>query len=374
VKYYLIAGEASGDLHGSNLMKAIKKNDPDAEFRYLGGDLMQLQGGSLLKHFREMPSMGFDVLMHLRTVLKNMKSCKLDILQWQPDVLILIDYAGFNLRIAKFAHKNKIKVFYYISPKVWAWHESRVKKLKLYIDKLFVIFPFEIEYFRKFQIEAEYFGNPLIDSTNDFKFRKEEFKSFKENNKLDNRPILALLPGSRKGEINRILPVMIKAVKDLKEFQILIAGSQAIKEKLYNKIIKNNDIKIVFGQTYNLVSHARLAVVTSGTATLETALLKTPEVVVFKTTLINYLIGKSLVKIHFFSLVNLIKNREVVKEFLQLNLLRKIKTEVEKLLHDNDYRQSMLKDFDEIESMLGQPGVSDRIAKRMTGLLKTELK
>ena len=180
--------------------------------------------------------------------------------------------------------------------------------------------------------------------------------------------------GSRKGEINRILPVMIKAVKDLKEFQILIAGSQAIKEKLYNKIIKNNDIKIVFGQTYNLVSHARLAVVTSGTATLETALLKTPEVVVFKTTLINYLIGKSLVKIHFFSLVNLIKNREVVKEFLQLNLLRKIKTEVEKLLHDNDYRQSMLKDFDEIESMLGQPGVSDRIAKRMTGLLKTELK
>jgi lipid-A-disaccharide synthase len=372
MKYYIIAGEASGDLHGSNLMKAVKVHDPLAEFRFMGGDLMKAQGGILVKHFKDMAFMGLDALMHLRRVLKNLKDCKNDIKSWNPDVVILIDYAGFNLRIAGFAFKNKIKTFYYISPKVWAWKESRVKKIKKYIDKLFVIFPFEIEYFRKFGIEVEYFGNPLADVINDFNSQKEVLDIFIKKNDLSSKPIIALVAGSRKGEINRLLPEMINAVNGLNDYQFVVAGAPSIPEEVYKKITGKSEIKVVYGQTYNLISNATLAIVTSGTATLETALLKTPEVVVFKTNNITYRIGKLLVDIKFFSLVNLILGREAVRELLQFNLARDIRQEIEKLIHDVEYRKKMLGDFDVLEQMVMRHGVSDGVAQKMVSLLKNK--
>ncbi len=370
MKYYIIAGEASGDLHGSNLMKSLKTHDSKADFRFLGGDLMKAQGGTLVKHFREMAFMGLDAIMHLKSVLKNLSNCKKDIINWKPDVVILIDYAGFNLPVAEFAHKNRIKTFYYISPKVWAWKESRVKKLKNFVDKIFVIFPFEIEYFRKFQIEVEYFGNPLSDVIQEFNEQKEELGTFVKNNGLGIRPIIALVAGSRPGEIKRLLPEMITATKDMNDFQLVVAGAPSIPEELYKKIIGRNNIRVVYGQTYNLISNSKIAIVTSGTATLETALLKTPEVVVFKTNTITYHIGKLIVDIKFFSLVNIILGREVVKELLQFNLARDIKNELTKIINDNNYREKMLKDFDILEQMVMQKGVSDKIAQKMISLLK----
>jgi lipid-A-disaccharide synthase len=369
MKYYLIAGEASGDLHGSNLMKSLKKADPQAEFRFWGGDLMKDHGGEPVKHIRELAYMGLDVILHLRAIFRNMKLCKNDVLSWKPDVLIFIDYPGFNLPVAEFAHNNGIRTFYYISPKVWAWKESRVKKIKQYIDQLFVIFPFEVEYFKKFGIEAQYFGNPLADAIHEFKQRKTGSIEFIKRNNLENKPIIALLAGSRKGEITSILPEMIKAVRDKDNFQYVIAGAPSIGKHMYENILQNTNIKVVYNQTYDLISNSTLAIVTSGTATLETALLKTPEVVVFKTNFPTFVVGKILVGLKYFSLVNLIMNKEVVAEFLQLNLAERIKQAIDKILNDPQYKQQMLKDFDEIERRLGIPGVSDRIAEKMISLL-----
>lgn len=371
MKYYLIAGEASGDLHGSNLMKGIKEQDASAQFRFLGGDLMKAHGGEPVKHYRDMAFMGLDVLLHLPTILANMKFCKNDILSWKPDVLILIDYPGFNLRMAKFAHENNIKVFYYIAPKVWAWKEGRVKQLKQYVDNLFVIFPFEIEYFKKFGMEVEYFGNPLNDSVNEFNiYKRIDYHNFIERNELEDKPIIGLVAGSRVGEIKRLLPVMINAVKDKTDYQLVVSGAPSISKELYKKIIGNENVKVVYDQTYQVMSNSVVAIVTSGTATLETALLKTPEVVVFKTSPIAFVIGRALVKIQFFSLVNLILNKMAVKELLQFELEEETRKEVDKILSDTNYKEKMIEDFNTIEKMLGEPGVANRVAKRMITLIK----
>jgi lipid-A-disaccharide synthase len=370
MKYYLIAGEASGDLHGSNLMKSIKKSDPEAEFRFQGGDLMVAQGGTLIKHYKDMAFMGLDAVIHLRAVFRQMKKCKADILSWKPDVVILIDYAGFNLPIAEFAHNNKIKTFYYITPKVWAWQESRVKKLKKHLDKLFVIFPFEVDYFKKFGIEAEYFGNPLVDAIHEYNSKKGSLDDFVAKNSLNVKPIIALIPGSRVGEISRLLPEMLTAIDGLDGYEFVIAGAPSISKDLYEKVCNDRKIKIVYGQTYDLMSNAKAAIVTSGTATLETAMLKCPEVVVFKTSPITYRIGMLIVNIKFFSLVNIILDRLVVKELLQFNLARDSREELDRILHNDTYRSTMLADFDKIEKLMGEPGVSDRVAARMVELIK----
>ena len=371
MKYYIIAGEASGDLHGSNLMKSLNQADTNADFRIVGGDLMEAQGGVLLKHYRDMAFMGIvDVLLNIRTIGKNLRFCKSDISNWKPDVVILIDYAGFNLKIAEYCKNNGIKVFFYIAPKVWAWQESRVKKIKKYVDQLFVIFPFEVEYFRKHGIEAEYFGNPLNDEIALFQKHKLDFQSFTSNNQLDKRPIIALLAGSRKHEIDRCLPEMLTALEDMDKYQLIVAGAPSIPQEKYSEIIGMKAVKVVYNQTYNLLSNATAAVVTSGTATLETALFKVPEVVVFKTGPITYVIGKLIVHIKFFSLVNIIMGKEVVKELLQKNLARDIKIEIQNILNKNEYRNQMVSDFNTIEEMLGKSGVSDRLANKMIELLK----
>lgn len=372
MKYYLIAGEASGDLHGSNLMKGLLAADPNAEFRFLGGDNMAAVGGTLVKHYRHMAFMGLTaVLANFRKILNNFKVCQNDILSYQPNVLILIDYAGFNLKMAKFAYQNNIKVFYYISPKVWAWQEGRVKAIKKYASKLFVIFPFEVEYFKnKHKLEVEYFGNPLEDAITDFNIQKQTFETFIASNNLSNKPIIALVAGSRKQEIKLCLPQMLEGLKNFSNYQLVIAGAPAIKPELYSKITENYPVKVVYGQTYNLISNAKAAVVTSGTATLETAMLCTPEMVIYKAQALTYRIGRALVKVKYFSLVNLVMNAEVVKEFLQFNLAQQIETEMHLLLHNNSYREKMIEQFDEINRLLGNGYVSGKIATRMVELLK----
>jgi lipid-A-disaccharide synthase len=366
MRYYLIAGEASGDLHGSNLMKALTEADPQAEFRFYGGDLMKASGGTLVKHYREMAFMGFvDVLTNIRTIVRNMRICKKDILDYKPHGLILIDYAGFNLRIASFANKNSIKTFYYISPKVWAWKKKRIKKLKKYIRKLFVIFPFEVEYFRENGLEVEFYGNPLMDSFAGFRKSLDPKSNFRKENGLSEKPIIALLSGSRRHEISHCLPEMVMAARHFPEYEFIIAGAPSIPEEHYVKILEGSSIKIVSNMTYSLLQNAFAAVVTSGTATLETALFRVPQVVIFKANPLSYLLGKLFVKIRFFSLVNLIANREVVKELLQFNLSGNIEIELRNICNDKSRRQQILDGYDQIITSLGGPGTSDRIAKRI---------
>ncbi len=368
MRYYLIAGEASGDLHGSNLVKALKETDPNADFRFYGGDLMESAsaGGKLVKHYREMAFMGFvDVLANIRTITRNMSLCKKDILNFRPDALILIDYAGFNLRIASFAHKNSVKTFFYISPKVWAWKKNRIKKLRKYIDKLFVIFPFEVDYFRRNDLNVEFYGNPLMDSIAEFRRTHKTGEEFRKENSLSQKPIIALLSGSRRHEISRCLPEMVVASKDYPEYEFVVAGAPSISPELYENILKDSNVKIVYQDTYNLLENAYSAVVTSGTATLETALFRVPQVVVFKTGNFTYHLAKLFVNIEFFSLVNLVAGKEVVKELLQFNLAGDISSELGKICRDDKIRLSMLNEYDKIISTLGGEGTSNRIAKRI---------
>lgn len=366
MRYYLIAGEASGDLHGSNLMKAIKETDPDAEFRFYGGDLMKAVGGKLVGHYRDMAFMGFvDVLANIFTISRNLRYCKKDILDFKPDALILIDYAGFNLRVAGYAHKHSVRTFYYIAPKVWAWKKKRIIKLKKYIHKLFVIFPFEVEYFRENGLTVEFYGNPLMDSLGEFKRGSGQDEDFISKNGLSQKPIIALLSGSRKHEISRCLPEMVRAAKEFPEYEFVVAGAPSISEGQYLKILEGSNIKIVYDKTYNLLQNAYAAVVTSGTATLETALFRVPQVVIFKTGGITYHIGRFFVKIRFFSLVNLIVDRELVKEFLQFNLARDIEVELRRICKDERRRQQVLDGYDQIIDSLGSDGCSNRIAKRI---------
>lgn len=363
MKYYLIAGEASGDLHGANLMKALKQVDPLPHFRYFGGELMQAQGGQLDKHYSEMAFMGFvEVLANLGKIFKNLKQAKQAILAYQPDVLILIDFPGFNLKIASFAKKKGIKVFYYISPKVWAWNQKRVLSIKENIDQMFCILPFEVAFYKKWGMDVHYIGNPLLDAISGH----HAVTDFRNRHALDDKPIIALLPGSRRQELERILPAMIDALEGLSNYHFVIAGAPTFDINDYQLFVADRKISVVFDQTYNLLQHAYAAVVTSGTATLETALFGVPQVVVYKGSPLSVAIGRLVIKIKFISLVNLIMNRLVVKELIQEDCNAKtIRTELDSLLNDNGYRQQMLNDYQELSKLMGSAGASEKAAKIM---------
>ena len=367
MKYYLIAGEASGDLHGANLIKTLKKLDPSADFSYYGGDLMQAQGGTLVKHYAEMAFMGFlEVILNLKTILRNIKKCKQDILAFEPDVLILIDFPGFNLKIAEFAKKRGIKVCYYISPKVWAWNQKRVLKIKRDVDKMFCILPFETEFYQKWGMKVDYVGNPLLDAISDFKPNP----NFRSENNLGNQHIIALLPGSRKQEIDYILPDMLQMVALFPDYQFVIAGAPSFNQDFYKPYLGQWNIPIIFNAAYDILNIAHAAIVTSGTATLETALFKVPQVVVYKGNSISIGIARLLVKIKFISLVNLIMDQALVKELIQEDCnVSSLSTELSKLLSGHS-REKMLTDYEELAQIMGKPGASEKTALLIDQYLK----
>ena len=374
MKYYLIAGEASGDLHGANLMKALKDADPEASFRFFGGDLMQQVENNLAKHYREMAFMGaIDVIMNIRTIKRNMDFCKKDILAFAPDVIILIDYPGFNLKIAEFAKQQNLKVFYYISPKIWAWKEWRIKKIKVLVDQMFTILPFEVDFYKRHNYPAHYVGNPLLDAIENFK-ATSDLNRLELENKTDQRKIVALLPGSRKQEIKLMLPVMVRLVECFPEYRFVVSGAPSIDRELYDLYLKEHDMHVVFGQTYPLLANAYAAIVTSGTATLETALFDVPQVVLYKMAggALAYKIFKALfLKVPFVSLPNLVCGKQVVREFVMGEMkFRLIKPEVEKLLDDSLYREKMFSEYKRLHKIMGAPGASKQAASKMVELLK----
>lgn len=363
MKYYIIAGEASGDLHGSNLMKALYKEDTNADIRFWGGDLMQNVGGTLVKHYRELAFMGFaEVVMNLKTILNNIKFCKSDIEKFNPDVIIFIDYPGFNMRIAKWAKEKGIKTHYYISPQIWAWKESRIKAIKRDFDKLYVILPFEKDFYEvKHNFSVEFVGHPLIDAIHNRTSIDSE--SFRKENNLDDKPIIAILPGSRKQEISKMLTLMLSVVDDFSEYQFVIAGAPSQEFSFYETFLKGKNIKFISNKTYDLLSNAHAALVTSGTATLETALFKVPEVVCYKGGWISYQIAKRIITLKYISLVNLIMDEEVVTELIQNECNpKRIKAELTKILEEN-HRRNLLKKYDELEQKLGGIGASEKTAK-----------
>lgn len=366
MKYYIIVGEASGDLHASNLMKSLKKHDTKAEFRFWGGDLMQAQGGTLVKHYRDLAFMGFaEVFMNLRTILKNISFCKKDVLGYKPDILILVDYPGFNMRIAEFAKKNNIQVHYYISPQIWAWKENRINKIKRDVDKMYVILPFEKPFYEdKHQFPVHFVGHPLLDAiANKHSVSEEEFR---KKYQLGEKPIIALLPGSRKQEINKMLSVMLEMIADFPAYQFVIAGAPSQEYEFYQPFLKNYKVKFISNKTYDLLANAHAAIVTSGTATLETALFKVPQIVCYKANSISYMIAKRLVNLKYISLVNLIMDKEVVTELIQNDFNKnRLKMELQKILDEN-YRKEIFINYFELEKVLGGKGASDRIAKLIT--------
>ncbi|MFV8369069.1 lipid-A-disaccharide synthase [Flavobacterium sp. LB2R40] len=370
MKYYIIAGEASGDLHGSNLMKELYKKDPTAEIRFWGGELMQSAGGTLVKHYRELAFMGFiEVIFNLKTILNNIKICKKDIVGFRPDVLVFIDYPGFNLRIAKWAKKLGMKTHYYISPQIWAWKESRITEIKRDIDKMFVILPFEKKFYEdKHHFPVEFVGHPLIDAIQNqpkidpFIFRKE--------NSLNDKPIIAILPGSRKQEITKMLSVMLSIVPDFPDYQFVIAGAPSQEFSLYNTFITQENIKFISNKTYDLLRNATAALVTSGTATLETALFKVPEVVCYKGSWVSYQIAKRVITLKYISLVNLIMDEEVVTELIQEQCnTRRIREELQKILKTNN-RNTLLEKYALLEEQLGGIGASEKTATLIVSDLK----
>jgi lipid-A-disaccharide synthase len=370
MKYFIIAGEASGDLHASNLMRELKKKDSKAEFCFLGGDLMQAQGGKMVKHYRKMAFMGFvAVLKNAKTVLKNMSDCKQALVDFNPDILILVDYPSFNLRIARFAKETlQTTVYYYISPKIWAWKEYRIKQIKLYVDRMFTIFPFETAFYAKHNYTVEYVGNPSIDSVCLRPNQNQTLKEFISINNLPDKPIIALLAGSRKQEISGCLPRMLEAAMHFSQYQIIIAGAPGIDLDFYNSYLLNKNVHIVFEQTYELLQQASAAVVNSGTATLETAIIGTPEVVVYNMgfgRLVNF-IKEYVIKLRFISLVNIIAQKEIVKELTgHLFTVENVVQELDKLLNDKNYRQSMLNDYAKIKEELGEPGAAEHCAGKI---------
>jgi lipid-A-disaccharide synthase len=371
MKYYIIAGEASGDLHGSNLIRSLKQADADAQIRCWGGELMQTEGGTLVKHYRETAYMGiFEVMANAKKIAANFAFCYDDIASFRPDVVILIDYPGFNLRIAKWAKTQGIKVFYYISPKVWVWKESRVKHIKKYVDRMFVIFPFEKDWYaQRHQYEVDYAGNPLIDAIEERKKSILPRSEFILTNNLKDKPIIALLPGSRKQEITRLLPIMSQVAAKYSSCQFVIAGTSAFNLSFYQEY-GSAQLPVVFNQTYELLFHSAAAVVASGTATLETALFRVPQVVCYRINPATYIFGKPLIPIKYFSLVNIIMDKEVVRELLQFNLVRDISVELDKILNDTTYRNKMLASYDSLHQKCGGAGASVRVAELMVSYLK----
>lgn len=377
MKYYLIVGEASGDLHASHLMVALRREDPQAEFRFFGGDLMAAAGGCVpVKHYRDLAYMGFvPVLLHLRTIFANMAFCKRDIVEWQPDALILVDYPGFNLSIAKYIHvRTRIPVYYYIAPKIWAWKEYRIKNIKRDVDELFSILPFEIDFFEgKHQYPIHYVGNPTLDEVVAFRASyKETRQDFFERNGLQAKPVIALLAGSRKQEIKDNLPDMIRAASSFGGYQLVLAGAPGIDADYYRAYIGDADVKVIFGQTYELLSHAEAALVTSGTATLETALFRVPQVVCYHTPIgrVIAFLKRHILKVKYISLVNLIAGREVVRELVADTMtVAQIKTELGRILNDESWRREMLAGYDEVSKRLGEPGAPAKAARLIRSLL-----
>ena len=378
MRYYLIVGEASGDLHASNLMKALKAEDSQAEFRFYGGDLMRSVGGTLVKHYKEMAYMGFvPVMMHLRTILTNMKQCKQDVLAWNPDVLILVDYPGFNLDIAKYVKQHtSIPIYYYISPKIWAWKEHRIKNIRRDVDELFSILPFEVDFYQRHQYPIHYVGNPCVDAVDAFKTSKdgaETGEAFRQAYGLTAKPLVAILAGSRRQEIKDNLRVMMTTAQRFPHHQFVIAGVPTIEEAYYRKYIPQGiDVKIVFNSTYRLLQQAEAALVTSGTATLETALFDVPQVVCYYITCgrVMNLLRKLILKVKYISLVNLIVNREIVPELIgeQMNVER-LEAELSRIVEGGADRSQMLADYAEMRNRLGDAGASQRAARQIVAHL-----
>ena len=362
MKYYLIVGEASGDLHASNLMKELKVQDAQADFKFWGGDLMQEQGGTLAKHYRDLAFMGFwEVLINIFTILKNFRVCKRDILNYNPDVVVLVDYPGFNLRMAKFASKNNFKVFYYISPQLWAWNESRVHQIKKWVDRMFVILPFEKDFYARFDYEVDFVGHPLLDT----------FQQKPMGSNEDDKPVIAIVPGSRAQEISRMLPVMLSLRKDYPEYSFVISGVSSVNKRIYlNNIPDKSDISVVYDDLDSVLLMSSVALVTSGTATLQTALLNVPLVVCYKGNFFSYLIAKQLIKTEFISLVNLIMGKEIVAELIQGNFNRTtLKRELDQLLN-SEKGTELRSNFDQLREKLGGRGASAKTAELMVGYLK----
>jgi lipid-A-disaccharide synthase len=372
MKYFIIAGEQSGDLHGSNLVRELFKADQNAEIKCWGGDLMESVGAELLMHYRNTAFMGFLVIIkNLGVINRNLALCRQQISEFKPDVVILIDYPGFNFRIAEFAGKSGIKVFYYISPKLWAWKENRVKRVRKYVDRMYIIFPFEVDFYKKHNIEVEYRGNPLLDET------EKRIKDFHDHGDirgslgLDNRPVIALLAGSRTHEVAHILPKMIESVPHFPGYQFVIAGVKNLPDELYHKIISSNEVKLIKDKTYEILYLSEAALVASGTATLETALFRVPQVVCFKGEAISMLIAWAVIKVKYISLVNLIIGNEVVKELIQYSLNEKnIVKELSAVLPGGLKREKLLGDYNKIRDILGPAGASERIAADMVETLK----
>lgn len=369
MKFFIVSGEASGDLHGANLVKSFKKLDPNIEFVGWGGDLMEAEGVQIKKHYKELAFMGFlEVVKNIRTIFKNIKLCKAQIVEEQPDAVIFIDYPGFNLRVAKFAKTVGFKTLYYISPTVWAWKENRIEKIKRDVDRLFVILPFEQQFYKERGCDVEFVGHPLIDAIENFRKMALSKVEFNKKYSLTDKKVIALLPGSRKQEITKKLPKMLAVASLYKDYQFIIAGAPGLEQSFYESVLGNNPLKIIYNDTYNILNNAHAALVTSGTATLETALFKVPQVVCYQTSSISYNIAKRLVNIKFISLVNLILDREVVTELIQGDLnIEKLK-EAFGLIVDGEYRAKQLEEYDKLIKACGGTGASMNTAK---GMLKT---
>lgn len=384
MKYYIIAGEASGDLHGSNLMKGIYSQDSEAVIRFWGGDLMnevflkhEATGGGLVRHYKEGAIMGFwEVFTHAGKLLGNISRCKKDILSWQPDIVILIDYPGFNFRIAGFTHKHGIRTYYYIAPKVWASREGRIRKLKEYVDRLYIVFPFEILYFKSKGVDAVYLGNPLVDSIAESRAMNESREEFLKRNSLQDKPIIAMLAGSRKSEIGTMMPVLTEFAAKMRHipeyggYQFIIAGAPARSMEDYAGYLKESyeesGVKVLFGETQSIIRHAEAAVVNSGTASLETVLLGTPQVVCYMGSWLSYTIAKHIIKVRYISLGNLIVDRLAFKELIQDDCTAEnIVSEVRSLIEDRAYREKMMAEYGKIKEALGGTGASEAVAADM---------
>ncbi len=370
MRYYIIAGEASGDLHGSALMKALRRLDPEADFRFWGGDLMKEAGGELVRHIRDTSFMGFwEVAKNLPAVYANIRYCKKDIDSYRPDALILIDYPGFNLRMAGHGKRSGTKVFYYISPKVWAWNQSRVKTISRYVDHMLTIFPFETDFYRRFGYHVDYVGNPLMDALENNAYREETFDEFIIRNNLPDKPVIAMLAGSRLQEIERALPVMVSAIGNFPQYQFVIAGAPSIDPEIYRKYGAGS-IPVLYKQTYAILRHTPAAMIVSGTATLEAGLLGVPMVVCYRGEHLSYQIARRFIRVRYISLVNLIMDREVVKELIQdefnrENLIR----ELDRILHEGSARSRLLDDLKELGRRVGPPGASEKAAEKIIGYL-----
>lgn len=363
MKYYIIAGEASGDLHGSNLIKALKKEQSDLNIRAWGGELMAEQGADVVKHYKDLAFMGFiEVIMNIRTIAKNLKFCKADILEFKPDALILVDYPGFNLRIAEFAKAHNIPVHYYISPTVWAWKSSRVHQVKKFVDQMFCILPFETDFYKKYDYEAHYVGHPLLDAIASVEKTVEKTPS--------NKKTIALLPGSRTQEIKKILPTMVKVSRAFPEYQFKLAVAPSMSLKFIKSYVGDAPIELIQGKTYDVIQSADLALVTSGTATLETALFNVPEIICYKTSYISYAIGRMVVKVKYICLVNLIMDKLVVPEYIQEKCTEKALIQEIKALMTGPKREQMLKEYAQLHKTLGSGGASKKVAQLITNFHK----